>query len=511
MKNPKTMNSKYARYCEHLARHADLSGALGVLSWDKEVNMPPRGAPFRTRQLATLEGLAHQTFTDPEFQRLVQDLLADDSLDAFQKRNVELTWRDLQRIARLDQDFVEERSRLVSLAYFSWLEARDLNDYARFQPALQRLVELKRREAELLGYEDHPYDALLEEFEPGLRVRFLEPLFERVKGELRPFAQALRSSPQPQNDFLYQPYPRHKQWDLGLKLLRAIGYDFDAGRQDLSPHPFTISFSPEDVRVTTRIDENNLAEMVWSCIHEGGHALYEQGLPPEHYGLPAAAAASLGIHESQSRLWENHVGRSRPFWEKFYPLLQETFPENLQGVSLDTFYRGINRVEPSLIRTESDEIHYHFHVLIRYELEKQLLEGSLQTQDLRDAWNERYTEYLGIAIPDDNRGVLQDIHWAHGSFGYFPTYSLGSFYAAQFFAAAERALPDLEDQIRQGRFAPLLEWLRASIHRHGRIHDPGELCRRVTGEELNFDYFLEYARKKFGAIYAGEAGVHASS
>jgi carboxypeptidase Taq len=280
-----------------------------------------------------------------------------------------------------------------------------------------------------------------------------------------------------------------------------MGYDMQAGRQDLSEHPFTTSFNPLDVRVTTRVDENDFGNMTWSCIHEGGHALYEQGLPTDQYGLPCGEATSLGIHESQSRLWENNVGRSLNFWQFRYPELQNTFPGNLRTVSLHDFYKAINKVQPSLIRTEADELTYHFHIMIRYEIEKGLMDGSIDVKELKDIWNKYYQEYLHVKVPDDVHGILQDIHWSHGSFGYFPTYSLGSFYAAQFFAAAQKQVPGLDESIAAGDYQPLLNWLRTNIHPYGRFYTSNELCERVTGKPLEFSAFMEYANKKYSGIY----------
>lgn len=498
----------YETFTQHMRQIADVEYSIAVLSWDKEVNLPPRSAAFRSQQVATLAGIQYEKFMQPAFGELLHRLAdTPNGLSEGEKRNVALTLKEYRRMARLDQAFVVRRSQLTSRAYHAWLAAREANDYARFQPALADLLAVKREETEKLGYEDHPYDALLEEYEPGCRTNTLDRLFRDVREQLVAFARQVREQPQVDDRFLQQHYPREKQWEWGLYLLRQMGFDFDRGRQDLSPHPFTIHFSSEDVRVTTRIDERDLANLTWSCIHEGGHALYEQGLPPEAYGLPLGRHVSLGIHESQSRLWENHVGRSRTFWQAFLPRLREFFPGQLNGVSLEDFYRGVNKVEPSLIRTESDELHYHLHILIRYELEKALFEGSLDTPDLKDAWQAQYQAYFDLEAPDDRRGILQDIHWAHGSFGYFPTYSLGSFYAAQFYEQAQRDLPGLEEQIAAGDLGALLSWLREKVHRHGRYYPAEDLCERITGERLNPEPFLRYARRKFGEIYGLKASA----
>ena len=496
------MTPSFQAYQSTLQKLADVEHSIAILSWDKEVNGPKGGMAVRAQQIATLSGMAHEIFTSDDFGSLLDELQqATESLDDFQQRNIKRTQQEYQRSQKLSKEFVVRRSRAVSAAYEAWLKAREENSFATFRDALSKMVDIKREEAELVGYEDHPYDALLDEYEPGMRAATLDRLFTDVRRELVDFVRELRAKPQVEDQFLYKFYARQKQWDFGLEVLKNMGYSFEHGRQDISPHPFTTSFGPSDVRVTTRIDEHNFGSMTWSCIHEGGHALYEQGLPSEYYGMPAGKYLSLGIHESQSRLWENNVGRSLPYWQAHYSQLQSYFPENLQNVDLSTFYKGINRIAPSLIRTESDELHYHFHILIRYEIEKALLEKTVEVADLEAYWNSKYKEYLDLEVPDARRGILQDIHWSYGSIGYFPTYSLGSFYAAQFFQQAEKDIPGLTEQIAQGDNSALLQWLRKHIHQHGQLYTADELCTRVTGEPLNFQYFMDYARKKFGLIY----------
>lgn len=496
------MSATYEEYQKHIQQVYDLHAAAAVLSWDKEVYLPPKGAAFRSRQVATLSGLAHEQFTDAGFGQNIKALLnSNGDLEPGQRRNLERSLEDYEKATCLDKAFVVRRSEAVSRGYHAWLKARKENDFSIFQDPLSELVEIKKEEAEQLGYEAHPYDALLDQFEPGYTSSQLDALFKDVREQLVDFVRRIREKPQVDDQFLHQPYDTDVQWAFSMYMLQTLGYDFEAGRQDISPHPFTITFSPQDVRVTTHADPNNFASMCWSSIHEGGHALYEQGLPPEQYGMPLGQSCSLGIHESQSRLWENQVGRSLPFWRAHYPELQKRFPDQLSGISLQTFYRGINKIFPSPIRIESDELHYHFHILIRYEIEKGLIEGLIDVKDLPDIWNQKYKDYLDLDIPDDNTGVLQDIHWAHGSIGYFPTYSLGSFYAAQFFAQAQKDLPGLEDQLAQGDNTQLLAWLRKHIHAHGRYYTADELCRQVTGEPLNFAYFMDYATAKYQDIY----------
>ncbi len=492
---------RYDDYTLKMQKIADVRNAAALLNWDEETYLPEKGAAFRGRQLATLSTLAHELFVEESLGKLLQDLAGDHSLDAVQKGNVTKTLEDYEKNKKYTSDFVHRLSATTSKTYHAWIQARKENDFDCYEPALEEMIALKRQEAELLGYETHPYDALLDDYEKGATVKMLDDIFKNVVIELKPFADKILAQPPVDDSLLHQHFDQDKQWQYGLRLLEAMGFDFKAGRQDISEHPFTTSFNAQDVRVTTRIDENDFANMAWSCIHEGGHALYEQGLPIGQYGLPAGEAASLSIHESQSRLWENNVGRSMNFWKYHYKELKNTFPEQLAAKSIDHFYHAINKVQPSLIRTESDEITYHFHILIRYEIEKQLIAGDLSTKDLREAWNTLYKKHLNMDVPDDRQGVLQDIHWSHGSFGYFPTYTLGSFYAAQFYKTAQHQLMDLDDQIASGQLSGLLGWLRENIHRHGSLYRSEALCHKVTGEHLNFKYFMAYVKEKYGGIY----------
>lgn len=496
------LETTYRTYRKKLKQRADVEYAVGVLSWDKEVNMPPKGAAHRTQQIATLSTLAHELFMDSELKEVLKELKANEqALPADAQRNLTLTLHEHSRIQSLDAAFVRRRSVVCSQAYDAWLKARAANDFSLFQAALKEVVDIKKEEAERLGYVEHPYNALLEEFEPGYTAAMLDTLFEDVKVKLIDLVQEIRKRPQVENHFLHQHFPKDKQWATSIELLKRIGYDFEAGRQDWSPHPFTVNFSSKDVRVTTRVDENDLNNLIWSSLHEGGHALYEQGLPEQYYGLPMSRHISLGIHESQSRLWENNVGRSLAFWQAHFPYLQQQFPKQLSGISVEQFYAAMNKIQTGFIRTEADELHYHFHVLIRYELEKALLEDDLQVKDLNTAWNDLYKKYLDVDVPDDNRGVLQDVHWSYGHIGYFPTYSLGSFYAAQFFQQAEKELPKLREQIAQGDTSTLLHWLQKNIYQQGRRYEANELCEKLTGKPLNFDYFYQYATDKYHEIY----------
>ncbi|GGH74587.1 carboxypeptidase Taq [Filimonas zeae] len=490
--------SLYEQYCEHMRRIADVRYAAAVLQWDQETYMPAKGAAGRARQLATLSETAHEMATAPSFEQLVNELSQRSDLSQVQQKNVSLTLEDLTRQKKLSGAFVRKLSEAVSKAFNSWVAARKQNNFSVFESDLEQLVALKRESAELYGYEGHPYNALTYEFERSVTVEKLDKVFASVIPSLQEVIAKQGKEPEVDNDFLREFYPKNIQWEWGMWLVRELGFDLEAGRQDVSVHPFTTNFSAKDVRITTRIDENDFANMTWSCIHETGHALYEQGLPDSEYGLPSGEFSSLSIHESQSRLWENCVGRNLAFWKNYLPELQSYFPEQLQHITIQEFYKGINKVQPSFIRTEADEVTYHFHVYIRYQIEKDLIGGALAVKDIPARWNELYKQHLGVVVPDDIHGCLQDVHWSHGSFGYFPTYSLGSFYAAQFWAQAQKDIPALQkEELNETALAQLLGWLRKHIHSHGRLKDSELLCSSVTGESLNVSYFLDYVKGKF--------------
>lgn len=493
--------TNYEKYKAHARKITDVNLAAGVLHWDQEVNMPPKGAAFRAQQLATLSEISHGFSVDADYGKLLEELDGDSKLSEDERRNIELSLKAFRKSQKYTAEFVKNHSISVSEAFQAWDKAKKENDFSIFQPKLEKLVKLKREECEILGYSEHPYDALLDQYEPDTKTSDIEKVFEDVKEKLVPFVKELMNQKQNEDAFMYQHFDQQKQWDFGIDLLKQMGYDFEAGRQDLSSHPFSIHFSAQDARVTTRIDENNLNEMIWSCIHEGGHALYEQGMLNQNYGLPLGEAISLGIHESQSRLWENNVGRGLAYWRANFSLLQSYFPEQLKGVDAKQFYKAMNVVKPSLIRTNADELTYHLHVMIRFEIEKALIEGSIEVKDLPQIWNAKYKEYLNIDVPSDSQGVLQDIHWSHGSFGYFPTYSLGSFYATQFYIQAKEGITGLEEEIEKGNMQPLLAWLRTNVHNYGKKYSAQNLCRKITGEKLNFEHFLAYAKAKYKPLY----------
>ncbi|MFQ5991568.1 MAG: carboxypeptidase M32, partial [Nitrospiraceae bacterium] len=379
---------------------------------------------------------------------------------------------------------------------------RAKSDFPRFLPNLRTLVSLKQEEAEYLGYTNSPYDALLDTYESGMTVAQLRPLFAAIKARLVPLLREVMTSPARVDEtLLTRSFDPGRQLEFGKLVLGAMGYDFNSGRLDLSAHPFTTSFHPSDVRVTTRVHEREFTACLFSCIHEGGHGLYDQGLDPERYGTPLGEPLSLGIHESQSRLWENCVGRSRAFWKCFYPYLRQFFPEQLNGVELEGFYAAINRVKPSLIRVEADELTYNLHIMLRAEIEQDLIEGRTRVDDLPAIWNDKMASYLGVVPDRDADGVLQDVHWSLGAMGYFPTYTLGNLYAVQFYDQARRELPNLDSEIEAGRLTVLKKWLNQKIHRWGRTFTVDQLVRRVTGGSLNPEPFLSYLEDKFGRLY----------
>ncbi len=492
--------TKYTEYKNTRTKINDISKAISVLHWDQETNMPKGGAGLRAQQISTLAGILHEHKTNETYGKVLNEL-SNETLALKEKRNVEISLKSFSQNKKFDTDFVIELSKTTSECFQAWQEAKKQDDFGVFEPHLTKMVELKRKQAEILGYEDHPYTALMDEFEPDMTTKEVEVLFEQVKNELTPFIKQVFEAPQVNDAWISKHYNHQKQWDWGIDLLKFCGYDLNTGRQDVSTHPFTTDFGSQDVRVTTRINETDLMEMSWSTLHECGHALYEQGLPIEEYGLPSGTSVSLGIHESQSRLYENNLGRSYNFWQFCYPKLQALFPENLGNISLQDFYKSINKVAPSLIRTSADELTYHSHIMIRFEIEKALIEGSIAVKDIPSVWNEKYKTYLNVDVPSDALGCLQDVHWSHGSFGYFPTYSLGSFYAAQLYAKLSTDIPNYENEVIKGNYQPLLNWLRSNIHKYGSTYKASELCERATGEKLNFKYFMDYAKNKFGNVY----------
>ncbi len=483
----------------------DLTAASGVLIWDQATYMPAGGGAARGRQLGTLSKLTHEKATDAAIGQLLDDLqpyaesLPPDHDDA---ALIRVARRNYERLIRVPSSFTAEFTNLMSDSYSVWVEARPANDFARVQPYLEKTLTMSREFANFFPGYQHIADPLIDVADYGMSAATIAPLFEALRQALAPLVKTIAARPQVDDNCLQRRFSEPQQWAFGEAVIKDLGYDFDRGRQDKTHHPFMIKFSSGDVRITTRIDENDLSGGLFSTIHEAGHALYEQGIAPAYDGTPLGEGTSAGVHESQSRLWENIVGRSPRFWEHYYPSLQAAFPAQLHDVSAETFYKAINKVQPSLIRTEADEVTYNLHVIIRFGLELDLLEGKLSVADLPAAWHARYQESLGLHAPDDRDGVLQDVHWFGGPIGgAFQGYTLGNIMAAQFYDAALRAHPAIPDEIAQGQFGALHTWLRSQIYRHGSKFTAAELLQRVTGQPLTLEPYLAYLRGKYGVIY----------
>lgn len=487
-----------------LAEVSDLQNVASLLNWDQQTYMPPGSAEGRGYQLSTLQTLAHTKFTSSEVGKLLDDLepYAEElDPDSDVARLIKVTRRDYEKEIKVSAKWVSEFARVTTLAHHAWEEARAEDNFPKFQPHLEKIVELRWSYADFFAPYDHVYDPLLDDFEPGLKTADVQTIFNALRPQQVALIQAISERPQLDNSFLHRTYDEQKQWDFGVEVITGFGYDWKRGRQDKSTHPFTSSFGIDDVRITTRIAANDLVSGLFSTMHESGHALYDLGVDHSLDRSPLAQGASLAVHESQSRMYENLIGRSLPFWEYYYPRLQDVFPGQLGDVNLEKFYKGINKVEPSLIRVESDEATYNLHIMLRLELEIALMNGSLAVKDLPEAWNSRMEEYLGIVPPNDTYGVLQDVHWSSGMIGYFSTYALGNLISLQLWERINADIPDLTDQIRRGEFAALLNWLRDHIHRHGAKFEPQELVQRVTGSKIDPNPYMRYLQTKYGEIY----------
>lgn len=498
-----------AELIDRLREINDLESISAILDWDQATYMPPGGAEARARQLATLERLTHIRATDPELGRLldafeaeIEKAPADDPATEDDRALLRVARRNYERAMRLPTDFVAELASHTATTYSLWTKARPDNDFAAIRPNLEKTLDLSRRLAEFFPGYDHIADPLIDLNDEGMTVAAIRPLFNELRAFLTPLVKAITDKPVTDDSCLRQSFAEPFQWQFGESVIRDFGYDFERGRQDKTLHPFMTRFAWGDIRITTRFDDRHLGSGLFSTLHEAGHALYEQGSDPAYDGLPLGEGTSAGVHESQSRLWENVVGRSLGFWRHYYPKLQAIFPDQLGQTPLETFYRAINKVSPSLIRVDADEVTYNLHVIIRFELELELLEGTLKVADLPDAWRARYQEYLGVEPPDDRDGVLQDVHW-YGSIvgGAFQGYTLGNIMAAQFYAAALQAHPEIPDEIAQGRFSTLLGWLQHNIYRHGSKYLTADLVQKVTGGPIQLGPYQEYLTRKYSELY----------
>lgn len=497
------MGAEYERLARRMKEISALAQVAGLVHWDQETMMPPRATAARAEQSAAISAVIHAKLTDPELGEALQRLAADGEGLSEDERACVREWRrDYEKATKIPEDLVRELAATASFAHEAWVEARSRSDFSLFVPWLEKMVELKRRQADCAGFRGVRYDALLDDYEPSLTVAELDPVMEDLRRGLVPIVAATRDSGVAVDEtILARRFPEAGQEALAREMMAVVGIDGKASRLDRSAHPFCSGIAPTDVRITTRYDERWLTGSLFGVIHESGHALYEQGFEEQHLGTPLAEAASMGIHESQSRLWENIIGRGRPFVRFLFPRLKKRFPRPLAGVGPETFYRAINAVRPSLIRVEADEVTYNLHVVLRYEIEKALIAGEVRVQKLSALWNERMEGFLGVRPEDDADGVLQDVHWSGGMFGYFPTYALGNLYAAQWWHSLRGDIRGLESRIARGELVPVRTWLRDKIHRHGRRYTPSELVRRATGEPLDAKYFIDYLKGKFGEIY----------
>ncbi len=481
----------------------DLSGVLGLLGWDQETYMPAKASEPRAHQLSTLQGLYHERVTAPELGELLARAQSRTDLSAEQQAMLQNAQWERDRAVKVPRRLVQELAERQSRAVEAWRAARQTRNFAAFQPHLEGLIRLKREQADALGHGGERYDALLEGYEPGMRTARLAPLFQRLRGQLVPLVQAIgESGRKPKDPFIGRAFDLDRQWEFTVRLLRDLGFDLEAGRQDRSTHPFTGGAGhPFDVRLTTRLSLDNPFSGFMSTIHECGHGLFEQGFAPEHARTYLAQAPSLGLHESQSRFWENLIGRSRAFWRHYLPALRGLFPRELADTSLDELYAWLNRVEPSLVRVEADEVTYNLHVLLRFDLELAILRGDLAAADLPEAWNARMKDSLGVVPQDDVEGVLQDIHWAFGEFGYFPTYAVGNLYSAMLLEALTREQPALWEAVGRGELRPVLDWLRAKVHRPGHLSAAEDRVEAVTGKRLTEAPFIDYLWSKYQPLY----------
>ena len=499
------MEEKLAKLKSLLAETADLGAASALLNWDQLVNMPSGGAEDRGEQIATVEQILHAKSTSDEIGGLLEDLtkaaeqMDPDSDDA---RLIKVAKRNFDKSTKVSAEFVSEFARVSTVAQSVWEKARAESDFSIFQPYLEQLVGLRQQYADFFKPWTHVYDPLLDDYEPGMKTADVQTIFNTLRPKQVELIKAISEKPQVEKSFLFLEYPEKTQWDFGVEVISKFGYDWDHGRQDKSVHPFTTGFGLNDVRITTRFNTKFLPTAMFSTMHECGHALYELGIAKKYNRTPLGAGASMAVHESQSRLWENLVGRSRAFWKHFYPRLQELFPSQLGNVDTEMFYKAVNAVEPSLIRVEADEATYNLHIMLRLEMEIALMEGSLKAKDAPEAWNDKFENYLGIIPPDNARGVLQDVHWSFGGFGYFPTYALGNLVSAQLWERLEQDILDVEAQIEKANFAVILNWLRENVHVYGAKYEPQELVQKITGSKITPEPYMRYLDKKFKEIYS---------
>lgn len=479
--------------------------AIALIYWDMRTGAPKKGIGTRSEVVGELSTEVFRMSTSDEMGEYLAFFTQPaelEQLDAISRKMVEECKKEYDRSKKIPAEKYQAYVVLTSQAESAWEDAKHNSDWTSFQPYLEKIVATTQEFIELWGYEGHKYNTLLDMYEPGMTVEKLDEVFGTLREKAVPLLQRIQASPnQPDRSFLDQQFEISKQKQFSLSILKQMQYDFEAGRLDETVHPFATALNPGDVRITTRYLLNDITSALFGTIHEGGHALYEQNISSELVGTNLCTGTSMGIHESQSRFWENVIGRSKAFWDRYYGELQTTFSPQIDKVDVDTFYKAINHIEPSLIRIEADELTYNLHIMIRYELEKGLFNGTIAVADLPAAWNAKYEEYLGVTPANDGEGVLQDVHWSGGAFGYFPSYALGNMYAAQFTQTLRQELPAFDSLIAEGNLAPIKEWLTEKVYKHGKLLTPNEIIREVTGEELNPEYLVQYLEEKYKSVY----------
>lgn len=498
------MNDKLKELKEIMSTLTDLGHASAVLSWDQETYMPSGGFNSRGSALATLAQMQAEMATDEKVDKLIAALepwAAEQDPDSDDARLIDVARRGYDKAVKVPPKMVAERAKLTTDANAAWREARQKSDYSIFEPYMEKIVDYVQRYADLFKPYDHPYDVHLDDYEPKMKTADVKKIFDEIRPQQVELIEKIAKAKQVDDSMLFKHYPKAEQTEMGEEIARAVGYDFERGRQDATHHPFSTNLGYGDQRITYRVDENFFNTYIFSILHEAGHAMYEQGIPERLSRTVLYGGTSLAIHESQSRLWENLVGRSKPFWEWYYPTLQKHFPSQTSGVSMDSFYKAVNKVQPSLIRVEADEATYNLHIMLRMEIEIGLLEGTIKVSELPQVWNDRFESYLGIRPKNDAEGVLQDVHWSFGLFGYFSTYALGNLVSAQLWEKILEDIPNLDDQMRHGKFDELHGWLIDKVHQHGSKYYPQDLMMRITGSKISGGPYIKYLNKKFGDIY----------
>lgn len=498
------MENKIFQLKQLLAKVSDLNYSTAILDWDQQVSMPEEGDQERGEQISTLQELSHNLFTSDDVGSLLDDLVSEFSnqdSDSDDARLIKVTKRQFDIETKIPTKLIVELSQTTTMAHNAWVKSKTSNDFKSFQPHLEKIIDLTREKAECFRPFDHIYDALLDNYEPGMKTADVKKIFSEIRPLQVDLIKNIKEGKPVDDSFLHLHYDKSKQWQFGVEVAESFGIDWKKSRQDISAHPFTTSFGQKDVRITTNITEDLPTSALFSTMHETGHALYELGFNPLFRRTPLNSAASYAFHESQSRLWENIIGRSQQFWVYYFPIYKSLFPEQLAGVDLKDFYRAINKVVPSFIRTEADEATYNLHVMLRFELELELIEGKIKVEQLPEAWNDYMNDYLGLIPPNDSVGVLQDVHWSAGLIGYFPTYAIGNLISVQLWEKIREEITDIDDKISNGEFNDLLDWLRKNVHQYGSKFEPQELIHKITGSQIDAKPYIRYLQSKYNDIY----------